>query len=114
MAFDTVAETLEALRGLDRLIELDEPVSQVHEAAACLDLAARQGISLQVTQAARGWLIGQNDTPEYGARPLRRIIGRYLREPLADFLLNQQVSSAAEVIVDAGPDGLTFAINTRS
>jgi ATP-dependent Clp protease ATP-binding subunit ClpB len=52
-------------------------------------LTAQQGIELEVSSAARAWLLAQNDQPEYGARPLRRIIGRHLREPLADFMLSQ-------------------------
>lgn len=51
--------------------------------------AEQQGIMLTVNEEARDWLLAQNDQPEFGARPLRRIIARYLREPLADFLLQQ-------------------------
>ncbi len=51
--------------------------------------AEKQGITFTVEPEAREWLLAQNDQPEFGARPLRRIIGRYLREPLADFLLSQ-------------------------
>ncbi|MGD2077744.1 MAG: ATP-dependent Clp protease ATP-binding subunit [Chloroflexota bacterium] len=73
------------------------------------DLAARQGIELTVTPAARQWLLAQNNTPEYGARPLRRIIGRHLREPLADFLLNQQSDGNMAVTVEVGREGLLFS-----
>ncbi len=66
--------------------------------------AAKQGIVLAVDRAARDWLLAQNDQPEFGARPLRRIIGRYLREPLADFLL-QQTSQNGEMTVNVGVDG---------
>jgi ATP-dependent Clp protease ATP-binding subunit ClpC len=51
--------------------------------------AQKQGINLAVDNAAREWLLAQNDQPEFGARPLRRIIARNLRERLADFLLQQ-------------------------
>jgi ATP-dependent Clp protease ATP-binding subunit ClpC len=71
-------------------------------------LAAKQGISLAVTPAARRWLLAQNDTPEYGARPLRRIIARNLREPLADYLLSERLSGQVNVTVDAGSEGLVF------
>jgi ATP-dependent Clp protease ATP-binding subunit ClpA len=65
--------------------------------------AKNQGIVLSVDRSARDWLLAQNDQPEFGARPLRRIIGRYLREPLADFLL-QQTSRDVEMVVDVGVD----------
>src|SRR5690606_6800196 len=48
-----------------------------------LKLAANQNITLTLTDAAKQWLLAQNDEPQYGARPLRRIIARHLREPLA-------------------------------
>ncbi len=54
-----------------------------------MSLASNQGIELELTEAAKQWLLAQNDQPEYGARPLRRIIARHLREPLADFLLSE-------------------------
>lgn len=73
-------------------------------------LAEDQGLRLSLTDEARGWLLAQNDQPEYGARPLRRIIARHLREPLADFLLATEVAGDTAVRVDAGPNGLKFDI----
>lgn len=72
-------------------------------------LARDQGIDLALTPAAKQWLLDQNDEPEFGARPLRRIIGRYLRNPLADFLLSQTTRPEKTVIiVDADEGGLQF------
>lgn len=72
-------------------------------------LAANQRIRLKVTAAARKWLLAQNDQPEFGARPLRRIIARHLREPLANYLLTQGRRERESVItVDAGESGLQF------
>jgi ATP-dependent Clp protease ATP-binding subunit ClpA len=74
-------------------------------------LAAKQGIELGLTQGAKEWLLAQNDQPGFGARPLRRIIGRYLREPLADFLLSRSRRDEKTVVaVDSGPEGLHFEI----
>ena len=68
-------------------------------------LAAEQQIDLAITVAAKQWLLAQNDQPQYGARPLRRIIARYLREPLANFLLTQKrVPGTTIVIVDDEPN----------
>lgn len=74
-------------------------------------LAAGQGIELALTAEAKQWLLSQNDQPQFGARPLRRLIGRFLREPLADFLLSQpRRDGQIMVSVDAGADGLKFDI----
>ena len=64
----------------------------------------------------KNWLLAQNDQPEYGARPLKRIIARHLREPLADFLLTQgeKAQGGVTVQIDTSEDGstLTFDIQT--
>lgn len=73
-------------------------------------LAAQQGIELEFTTEAKWWLLDQNKEPQYGARPLRRILARYLREPLANFLLAQERGGPATVIVDAGQGALEFDI----
>lgn len=78
-----------------------------------LKLAANQGLEVAVTPAAKKWLSAQNTQPEFGARPLRRIISRYLREPLADHLLKSGVGvKGATVIVDAveGDKELKFEV----
>ena len=74
-----------------------------------LKLAEQQGLKLDVTPPARQWLLAQNDEPQYGARPLRRLIARYLREPLADFLLSQKRDgNAAAITVAVQDDKLSF------
>ena len=72
-------------------------------------LAAGSGVTLEVPEAAKDWLLAQNEHPEWGARPLRRILRRFLREPLADALLRNPPQPGTRLLVDAGPAGLTFA-----
>jgi ATP-dependent Clp protease ATP-binding subunit ClpC len=72
-------------------------------------LASGRGLALSVSDDARHWLVAQNEHPEWGARPLRRIIQRHLREPLADFLLTADPPAGTTVHVDVGESGLTFA-----
>jgi ATP-dependent Clp protease ATP-binding subunit ClpB len=71
-------------------------------------LAAKQGIELAFTAEAKAWLLAQNEQPEFGARPLRRIINRHVREPLADFLLSGARAEGAVIKVAAGEQGLRF------
>ena len=68
-----------------------------------------QGVDLEISEAAKDWLLAQNDHPEWGARPLRRIIQKNLREPLADWLLTAAPDKGARVVIDADATGLTFA-----
>ena len=68
-----------------------------------------RGLMVEVTEAARMWLLNKNDHPEWGARPLRRIIQNYVRDPLADYLLEKNPAAGAKVVVDIGADGLKIA-----
>jgi ATP-dependent Clp protease ATP-binding subunit ClpC len=71
-------------------------------------LATESGIDLQVSEAAQDWLLTQNQHPEWGARPLRRILRRHLREPLADFILQASPEPGTTVRVDVADSKLTF------
>lgn len=64
-------------------------------------LSEERGLKLEFTEKALQWMLEQNDEPEYGARPLRRIIRREVREPLADFLLTENPSPGTAVVIDA-------------
>jgi ATP-dependent Clp protease ATP-binding subunit ClpC len=72
-------------------------------------MASDRGLKLDFSEEAVEWLLAQNDQPEYGARPLQRIIRRFVREPLADFLLRANPPAGTQVRIDANESGLTFA-----
>jgi ATP-dependent Clp protease ATP-binding subunit ClpC len=72
-------------------------------------MASDRGLKLEFSEEAVQWLLAQNDQPEYGARPLQRIIRRYVREPLADFLLRANPPAGTSVRIDSDTTGLTFA-----
>jgi ATP-dependent Clp protease ATP-binding subunit ClpC len=72
-----------------------------------------RGLQLEVSDAAQTWMLAQNDHPEWGARPLRRIIGRSLREPLADYLLTADPKPGTVIRVDANDQGLVFSPSTQ-
>ena len=69
-------------------------------------LAEERGVRLEIGDAAREWLLSKNDHPEWGARPLRRIIQKHVREPLADFLLEKNPPPGARVEVVGESGGL--------
>ena len=71
-------------------------------------MAQERGLKLEFTEAAVQWMLEQNTEPEYGARPLRRIIRRSVREPLADFLLRVNPPVGTSLRVDAASDGTSL------
>ncbi|MCS6774849.1 MAG: ATP-dependent Clp protease ATP-binding subunit [Anaerolineae bacterium] len=73
-------------------------------------LAQAQGIALEVTPAARAWLLEQNTDRHLGARLLRRILQRTVRDQLASYLLSL-TTPPARVVVDAHPQqGLVYRL----
>lgn len=73
-------------------------------------IAQGRGLNLEFSAKAITWMLAQNDAPELGARPLKRIIQRFVRERLADFLLGDTLPPNATIIIDAKRDGLNFKV----
>jgi ATP-dependent Clp protease ATP-binding subunit ClpC len=65
-------------------------------------------LSVEITTAARHWLINEGYDPEYGARPLRRAIEKHLETPLASRLLRGEFKEGDVIMVDLDTDVLTF------
>ena len=64
-----------------------------------------RGIELTVSDAATSWLAERGYDPEFGARPLKRVIQNELVDQLATEIIGGAAGSIARV--DAGPSGLT-------
>jgi len=73
-------------------------------------LLAQRGVTLQLSDAAKRYIVEAGYDPAFGARPLRRVIQQKLQDPLAQMLLENGASNALSVEVDATPtgDGLTL------
>jgi ATP-dependent Clp protease ATP-binding subunit ClpA len=62
-------------------------------------LLREQGLELQVDEPVVPWLAHQGYEPEYGARPLRRLLRRSIENPLATELLEERFVGASAVQV---------------
>ena len=71
-------------------------------------LLQEQNLQLQVDEAVVAWLASESFDPEYGARPLRRLLRRRLENPLATELLEERYGQAKGVAVRLEADNLTF------
>jgi ATP-dependent Clp protease ATP-binding subunit ClpC len=67
-----------------------------------------QGLIVDLTDQARAWLAKQGYDPQFGARPLKRAIQRFVESPLSVQLLKGTFRRGDVVLVDAGDSGLTF------
>jgi ATP-dependent Clp protease ATP-binding subunit ClpC len=72
------------------------------------DRLTEQGLTVELTDAARRWLAREGFDSQFGARPLRRALQRYLESPLSVRLLRGDFERGDLVIVDAGEEGLVF------
>ena len=67
------------------------------------------GITLQLSENALNFLAHAGYNPEFGARPVKRAIQRYLLNDLSKTLLAQDIDRTRPIMVDATSDGLTFS-----
>ncbi len=70
---------------------------------------AERRLTLEVTPAAEAWLARAGFDPDYGARPLRRVIQRQVEDPLALALLEGRYAEGATVTVDEKDGALFFS-----
>ena len=72
------------------------------------NMLADNGITLQMTDEAIRFIAGTGYDPEFGARPVKRAIQRYLLNDLSKKLLSQEVDRSKPIIVETEGDGLIF------
>jgi ATP-dependent Clp protease ATP-binding subunit ClpC len=65
-------------------------------------------LAVELTENAKSWLAKEGYDPIYGARPLRRVIERYVENPLSTKLLRGEFGEGDTVIVNHSDKGLTF------
>ena len=63
-----------------------------------------KGLSLEVTQTAKEWLAEKGFDPNFGARPLRRLIERELEDELSEAVIAGHYHIGQTVLVDVNPD----------
>jgi ATP-dependent chaperone ClpB len=71
-------------------------------------MLAQNGVTLRLTDAAIDFLSNSGYDPEFGARPVKRAIQRYLLNDLSKKLLAQEVDRSNPIVVDAKGEQLVF------
>jgi ATP-dependent Clp protease ATP-binding subunit ClpC len=71
-------------------------------------------ITVELTEDAKNWIIDKGFDITFGARPLKRIVKRYVEEPLAEEILRGQLAPGSKVLLDRpsmdGADKLTIHV----
>jgi ATP-dependent Clp protease ATP-binding subunit ClpC len=71
------------------------------------DQLAVQGLGLELSAKAQGFLAEKGYDPELGARPLRRAIQQYVEDVLSEKILFKEFRAGQTIVIDTveGPDG---------
>ncbi len=82
------------------------------EVKKVLERMARKNVVVTLDDKAKDLLIEKGFDPQYGARPMRRAVEKYLEDPLAEEILRGSLSDGQPVAVSADKEKLTFAQQT--
>lgn len=72
------------------------------------------GYKLQLTEAAKNFIAESGYDPQYGARPLKRAIQKYLEDELADLILSSRLQAGNEVVMDFDPEAKRIVAAVRT
>lgn len=71
-------------------------------------MVEKNGIDLQFTDAALDFISHEGYDPQFGARPVKRVIQRYVLNELSKEILSGHVDRSRPIVIDRVNDGLIF------
>src|ERR1700678_3536868 len=80
------------------------------EVAKVLTRLKPREITFRLTPVATAFLLEKGYDPQYGARPLRRAVERYLEDPMAEEILRGTIQNGDFVVVGEKDKALTFTV----
>lgn len=109
-----VAMKREFLNRIDEIVKFS-PLSETDirevvdiQLERCWKILKNNDIELNVTNDARRFLAKEGYNPEFGARPVKRAIQKYLLDELSKTLLSGKINKNEPIKVDAGEGQLVF------
>ena len=73
-----------------------------------LERLRHKNIRLELDDKAKDFLVEKGYDPQYGARPMRRAVERFLEDPLAEEILKGSLHEGEPITVTADKDKLVF------
>jgi ATP-dependent Clp protease ATP-binding subunit ClpC len=127
-AQDKISKALKSTFRPEFLNRIDEIITfsplSLEDMAKIVDLQMKEiqermgenGLTIELTEAARQWLAETGYDPAFGARPLKRALQKYLESPLSLNLLSGTFTRNAHIIADVNEakDGLVFSGSDQS
>jgi ATP-dependent Clp protease ATP-binding subunit ClpB len=71
-------------------------------------LLADRKLTVELDAAAKEWLGAKGYDPAYGARPLKRVIQKYVQDPLAELILQGKIHEGENIKITADSNGLVI------
>lgn len=62
------------------------------------------GYKLEITEGAKNYIAEKGYDSQYGARPLKRAVQKYLEDPLAEMIINSTIGEGSKIHVDYDKD----------
>ncbi|CCQ91421.1 Chaperone protein ClpB [Nitrospina gracilis 3/211] len=69
---------------------------------------ADRNMALELSEEAKAWLAEKGYDPVFGARPLKRVIQKYVQDPLSLELLDEKIQEGDTIRVEKENDALVF------
>jgi ATP-dependent Clp protease ATP-binding subunit ClpC len=89
------------LEDMEKIVDLQMDEVQIR--------LAEHGLTVEVSEAARSWLANEGYDPDFGARPLKRALQKYVESPLSVKILQGEYQEGDSVLVDYVDDeGVVF------
>jgi ATP-dependent Clp protease ATP-binding subunit ClpB len=114
--FDMLKQTLrpEFLNRIDEIIMFKPLTSENIKDIVRLQMnelqqtLAENNIRIEYTDKAVTWLSKQGYDPQYGARPLKRLIQKNILNEISRMIISQEVSRNQSVLIDSDKSGITI------
>jgi ATP-dependent Clp protease ATP-binding subunit ClpC len=78
------------------------------EVGKVLERLRQKNIKLELDKKAKDFLVEKGYDPQYGARPMRRSVERFLEDPLAEEILKGNLHAGEPIIVTSDREKLVF------
>ena len=75
---------------------------------AVKNIVEKQGIKINISEKAINWLTNNGYEPQFGARPIKRLIQKEILNDLAKSLLSGTIEKESEILIDANESGIYF------
>lgn len=85
------------------------------ELKGLFDRVAQMGYTLKIGPKAKEWLADKGFDAQYGARPLKRAIQKYIEDEMAEVILKAEVANGDTIscVYDKKNDALAFKVDTK-